>query len=246
MLVVIADATDEDNITRLVSATTDIIFTSGGAVGDTASPAFNETPSSRSPPPAHGRSQTAQRVGGDTAYEKGREKGRGDSKRPGGLGQRQRLLQTGGSDEESLWRSIGGPTGGASCPPLTVIVSHGEGRRVLDWLVTVGSGVVTASVAERDDVGKLWGDVVWASDPANWPKGARIVVLSPSAAVLIYAQNESFEALYTTTGRKMVLACTAFSQYLGRGVSFLADVYQRSEPVQPFLGGFFSHHMTPP
>lgn len=72
-----------------------------------------------------------------------------------------------------------------ACPPLIVVVGHAEGNRVLEWLRGVRSAVtgdrtddddggdnrVTASLAAREDVGRLWGDVLWASDPRNWPAG---------------------------------------------------------------------------
>ena len=74
---------------------------------------------------------------------------------------------------------------GDACPPLTVVVGHEEGIRVLEWIRGVRSAVTgdrrgdddggghraTASLAAREDVGRLWGDVLWASDPLNWPAG---------------------------------------------------------------------------
>lgn len=185
MLVVIADAADDANLTHLVSSTTDIIFTSSDVTGDTASsPAYNEPPTSQAPPPAAlGRSSSrkAERiVGGNPTHDVGREKGpllKGDIERPGSVEQRQRLQIAEGDGEERTGRwSKGGLTGDLGCPPLTVVVGHDDGKRALEWLQTVGGGGVVARVAEREDVGRLWGDVVWASDPANWPKGARITV----------------------------------------------------------------------
>lgn len=184
MLVVIANASDDANITHLVSSATDIILTSRrggviGVIGDTASPADDEPSTLRPPPPAAlGRSQEAERGGGDPIFDDdGRKKGSldGDGGRTSSVDQRQRRPQTGGGDEERRERSRGELEGEVNCPPLTVVIGHDEGKRVLEWLRTVGDGAVTASVAEREDVGKLWGDVVWASDPANWPKGARIM-----------------------------------------------------------------------
>lgn len=73
---------------------------------------------------------------------------------------------------------------GDTCSPLTVVVGNEEGERVLEWLRGArgagkdrdtggddGEGSVTASLVKREDVGKLWGDVLWASDPRNWPAG---------------------------------------------------------------------------
>ena len=175
MLVVIAGAADHTNIAHLASATTDIIFPRGGVVGGAASPGYKEPPAMLgSPPPALGASQEVERVGEDAAYDDGRVGGalNGDGERPGSVDRRRRLQRTGGGDKDRRERSRGGPERGAgSCPPLTVIVGHDEGKRLLEWLKSAGGGAVTASVAEREDVGKLWGDVVWASDPANWPKG---------------------------------------------------------------------------
>lgn len=187
MLVVIADVTDDANIAHLVSSTTDTIFTSSGVTGDdtASSPPSTAAPQTlQAPRPARGRGQEAEeRVGGDhPVHDDGREKEalHGDGARdPRSAGQRQSLQKMGGGDEERTGRSRGGLKGNANCPPLTVIIGHDEGKRALEWLLTVGGGSVTARVVEREDVGKLWGDVVWASDPANWPKGARIVCFTP-------------------------------------------------------------------
>lgn len=203
MLVVIADAADDANILHLLSSTTDAIFTSSGVIGDTAPPAYNElsTPL-RSPPPVLGRSQKAERFGANPPRDDdGREKGPlnvDDGERPGSVDLRQRLQKTGGGDEERTGRPRGGLQGGATnCPPLTVVVGHDEGKQVLEWLRTVGGGdgAVTASVAEREDVGKLWGDVVWASDPTNWPKGARTMcsLCSSPCCHVVYGDAQNTE-----------------------------------------------------
>eukprot|EP00752_Nemacystus_decipiens_P002923 g2718.t1 len=178
MLVVIANATDDANIARLVSSTTDIVFTRTSFMGDTSPPGYTEPPTTLGSlaPALGGSGRRGQRVGGDTAHGDGRDGGalEGDGEGPGGVDQRQRLPKTGGGDEGRRGRSRGGPEGeGAICPPLTIVVGHDDGKRVLEWQQTVGGGAVTASVEERENVGKLWGDVVWASDPANWPKGLK-------------------------------------------------------------------------
>lgn len=63
------------------------------------------------------------------------------------------------------------------CSPLTVVVGHEEGTAMLEWIRQArGAGgrddTVTARLVEREGVGRLWADVVWASDPSNWPTGA--------------------------------------------------------------------------
>lgn len=68
------------------------------------------------------------------------------------------------------------------CSPLTVVVGHEEGTAMLEWIRQVcGDGgrddTVTARLVERKGVGRLWGDVVWASDPSNWPTGACVMCL---------------------------------------------------------------------
>ncbi|CAB1101305.1 unnamed protein product [Ectocarpus sp. CCAP 1310/34] len=90
-----------------------------------------------------------------------------------------------GGERESSSRAVDG------CPPLTIIVPHDEGKRLLGWVLRVrgdggdgsrsgggsfggdGGGVVTVDMVERDEVGKRWGDVLWASDLTNWPKGSK-------------------------------------------------------------------------
>lgn len=80
------------------------------------------------------------------------------------------------------------------CLPMTVVVSHDRGTRVLEWVREAvrsshegrvendsrlnnlkderdQSPEATVRSVDRDDVGRLWGDVVWASNPHNWPVG---------------------------------------------------------------------------
>lgn len=69
-----------------------------------------------------------------------------------------------------------------TCPPLTVVVGHDEGSLILEWIrnaqgggknnrVENGDRRLRVHLVEQADVGRLWGDVVWAEDPRNWPKG---------------------------------------------------------------------------
>lgn len=131
----------------------------------------------------HGE-ETEQRVEGNprTDYDYGSEelKLHGD----GGQGGESPLRRNINGGDES--RSVKQEGEGGACPPLTVVVGHEEGKRMLEWVRMAhgerggpsdgggrGGGEVTARLAERDYVGKLWRDVVWASNPVNWPKGVR-------------------------------------------------------------------------
>ncbi|CBJ48989.1 hypothetical protein Esi_0115_0029 [Ectocarpus siliculosus] len=75
-------------------------------------------------------------------------------------------------------------------PDPACSIESQEGKHLLGWVLRVrgggdgsgsgersfggnGGGVVTVDMVERHELGKLWGDVVWASDLTNWPKGSK-------------------------------------------------------------------------
>ncbi len=163
VLVVVAEGTDDSSIIPVVSSATASVFTAN-ATGDTGSPTYNNSaPASRLPlrAPA-GKRREGHQAGENLAQHASEEEPRRDG------GRRGRGERVFGGDERG--RSARRKEVNGDCPPLTIVLSHDEGERVFKWLDQVG-GVVTARVVEREEVGKLWGDVVWASDPANWPKG---------------------------------------------------------------------------
>ncbi|CAM9766573.1 unnamed protein product, partial [Hapterophycus canaliculatus] len=172
-LVVIAAASDDANIVPLASSATEITLAATMRDG-------GESSHSRAPPPA-GNRRGREGKGSPRERRKDRPQDSGEGEDKGGS-QQQRREPAGGEDESSL-RSRA-----PACPPLTVVVGNEEGSRMLEWVLAVRDessvdggderldaergGVVTARLAERDDVGRLWGDVIWAEEPANWPRGA--------------------------------------------------------------------------
>lgn len=173
MLVVVAEGTDDASIIPVVSSATASVF-AANTTGDDGSPTYiNKAPAPRLPLPAPaGRHREGRQAGGNPARQSSEEEPRRDGESRG----RGERVVGGGETERSLRRKE--RDGG--CPPLTIVVSHDEGERVLKWLDQVG-GAATARVVEREEVGKLWGDVVWASDQANWPKGGYSCAIIPSA-----------------------------------------------------------------
>lgn len=77
-----------------------------------------------------------------------------------------------------------GQSGEANCGtrPLVIFIGHEEGEGLLRWIRESNKDnevraeahetipLKKARLEEREDVGKLWGDVLWASDDRNWPK----------------------------------------------------------------------------
>lgn len=177
-LVVIAGATDE-NLAAAASSATTIFFT-------------DNVPSSEPPP--------AVRVEGSVDTSSGPREDRPNSERArrsgkATAGRRGAREETGGdvlgpvADRANGASAVPEEPAGDACPPPIVVVGHEEGKRVLEWLRGVhsnavkggstggdvgGGNGVTASLATREDVGRLWGDVLWASDPRNWPAGGGI------------------------------------------------------------------------
>lgn len=121
--------------------------------------------------------------------------GRGESRRADEWRKERRERRSHVADEEGILPTVeatqaivrsSGPEHHAAdaCQPLTVIVEHEEGSRMLEWIRQLavqeweghgggdGSYGITARLVERDNVGRLWGDVVWALDLSNWPKSA--------------------------------------------------------------------------
>lgn len=208
VLVVIAEATADDNadiITTVSSATADVFAPNNGISDDyTGSPSYHKrTAAALSSEFAHGEEKGQRRFGGNPQNEDGNKEPRLRDDNGVQRGEKpQRRLQAGGGEKG---RSVREQGGGGACPPLTVVVGHEEGKRMLELVRMAhgegdgssdgseqGGGVVTARLAERDDVGKLWRDVVWASDPVNWPKGVR-----KSAVVLrIYPSADCLCLLY--------------------------------------------------
>lgn len=171
LLVLLAEASDDANIIADVSSAT-AISTFTGAHGGNGSSALLPVPT-----------LMLGRFGeGDPRERSSNQSTHNDSSSVSAdeLGGEPRLPLKG--KRESSSKAVDG------CPPLTVVVAHEEGKRLLGWMLRVrgggdgngsgggsfggdGAGVVTVHMAERDEVGKLWGDVVWASDLSNWPKG---------------------------------------------------------------------------
>lgn len=63
-----------------------------------------------------------------------------------------------------------GQSGEATCGnrPLVIFIGHEEGKGLLRWIRETIP--MKARLEEREDVTKLWGDVLWASDVHNWPR----------------------------------------------------------------------------
>lgn len=63
-------------------------------------------------------------------------------------------------------------SGEATCgnQPLVIFIDHEEGKGLLRWTRETIQ-IKEARLEEREDVAKLWGDVLWASDDRNWPRG---------------------------------------------------------------------------
>lgn len=177
VLVVIAGATNE-NLASVASSTTTSIFT-GNFPNSEPQPTILVDKSVHITTGQRENGPNSEQTGQSRKTAGGRGARGGD---PGGrvLGSEARRTIISGP---SATVPEAPPTGDA-CPPLTVVVGHEEGKRILEWFRGVrsaveggsmggddGGGVVTASLAERENVGRLWGDVLWASDPRNWPAG---------------------------------------------------------------------------
>ncbi|CAN0063792.1 unnamed protein product [Ectocarpus fasciculatus] len=171
LLVVLAEPSDDANILATVSSATTAMsaFAGGADDGDNDSLALPRVPM-----------LVLDRPGGGGPQERSNNQSTHIGRSAGELGV-ERRLPSGGERESSSSEAVDG------CPPLTIVVAHEEGKRLLGWVLRVqgggvggGSGgggnggrVVTVDMVERDEVGKLWGDVVWASDLTNWPKGSK-------------------------------------------------------------------------
>ncbi|CAM9921687.1 unnamed protein product [Ectocarpus sp. 8 AP-2014] len=179
LLVVLAEASDDANMIAAVSSVTAISAVAGAHDGSNGSSALPPVPM-----------LVLGRPGGGDPHERSNEQSThndsssssSSSSSAGQLGGERRLPL--GGERELSSNAVDG------CPPLTIVVAHEEGKRLLGWVLRVGGGgdgsgsgegsfggngggVVTVDMVERDEVGKLWGDVVWASDLTNWPKGSK-------------------------------------------------------------------------
>ncbi|CAM9295118.1 unnamed protein product, partial [Scytosiphon promiscuus] len=177
-LVVVAAGSQDEDIVPIVSSATESIFAAAAALHG------GQSPHSRTPARAlaeHGRGR--EREDSPEGWEEER-RSQDDSERreeDGGGGTQQRRHNPPGGEDDPSSRAQA-----PACPPLTVVVGHSEGSRMLEWVLAVrdssgvdgggeragahGRGAVTARLAERDEVGRLWGDVVWAGEPSNWPR----------------------------------------------------------------------------
>ncbi|CAM9874374.1 unnamed protein product [Ectocarpus sp. 4 AP-2014] len=181
LLVVLTEASDDADMIAAVSSATVISAFAGGHDGSNGSSAFPPVPMLALGRPGGGdphERSSDQSTHNDSSSSSSSSSGSS----AGQLGGERRFPL--GGERESPSNAVDG------CPPLTIVVAHDEGKRLLGWVLRVrgggggsgseggsfggnGGGVVAVDMVERDEVGKLWGDVVWASDLTNWPKGSK-------------------------------------------------------------------------
>lgn len=167
-IVVVAAGPADTDLTAVASAATTSLFT-GSASNNKPLPAVLQR-----------RRERGEFTNGDQSHDSGRELAK---KVADGEDQHGNASPTTTADpRNSLSVGLEHPAE-EPCPPLAVVVGHQDSRRILEWIRDAprggggggeggGGGYrVTARLTERGEVGRLWGDVAWASDSGNWPAG---------------------------------------------------------------------------